>query len=148
MRVVFSSLKLSFSSLPLSFSFSPSPSTSSPFPTPAKSNSRSVILLWLCCSLPHFLFVSPSPPPSFVFPSPSPSPYTSTYTSTLQKTNLDSTARKKNGLFKWCLKTLMFSKIFAIHLAYDLHKVLVFRLIPFMNMCEQDIWSLWLYFIN
>lgn len=31
----------------------------------------------------------------------------------------------------------MFSKIFAFHLAYDLHKVLVFRLIPFMNMCEK-----------
>lgn len=145
MRVVFSSLKLSFSSLPLSLSFSPSPSSPSPFSTPAKSNSRSVILLWLCCSLPHFLFVSLSPLPSLS--SPSPSPYTPTYTSTLQKTNFNSTARKKKQ-FKWCLKTLMFSQIFAFHLAYDLHKVLVFRLIPFMNMCEQDIWSLWLYFIN
>ena len=148
MRVVFSSLKLSFSSLPLSLSFSPSPSTSSPFPTPVKNNSRSVILLWLCCSLPHFLFVSPSPLPPLSSPPPPPPPTHPLTPPLSKKPTLTVLREKKNGLFKWCLKTLMFSKIFAIHLAYDLHKVLVFRLIPFMNMCEQDIWSLWFYFIN
>ena len=140
MRVVFF-LPLNSHSLPFLFLFhSPRPPPP-PLPFPPLQKATAAVLYCYDSAVLFLIFsLSPLPPLPPLSSPPLPPPPTHPLTPPLsKKPTLTVLREKKNGLFKRCLKTLMFSKIFAIHLAYDLHKVLVFRLIPFMNMCEQDI---------